>query len=186
MPGVIQSASLYVESWAIDRYTRELITGEIARRGGMTVIPFEYDYKALWRANYDGPDTNALRAIVKNDLADIARSHNLDTLIIVYKSPQRSVAKPYQTLPFCLYRYYELTGKALTYHILVGIKVLDGKSMETLGSGAFYHKESLEGAFWPPFNDASQLAALEKKTKDILGQKVPVELKELGFRETDE
>jgi hypothetical protein len=185
IPGIIHSAPFQVESWAIDRYTRELVSGELVRQGTVTIVPFDYDHKVLWEANYNGPEieNNVLRPVLKNDLEGIARRNDLDALVLIYNTPQPCVAEPYQVLPFCLYRYYGLTGRAHRYHVLVVIKVLDGKSLDTLGTAAFYHTEGVEGSFWPPFTDAGQLLALEKKTKHILREKVPLKLKKLGFGE---
>lgn len=185
-PGIV-SAPFRVNSWRIDRYTRALITDEISRHGTKMVIPFEYDHELLWSKNYDGPEirTEKLRDTLRNALSEIARHNNLDALIIVYSPPQQFVAAPYQTLPFCLYRYYGLTGKSVNFYIKAGIRVLDGKSMETLGSAGFFYKESLDGSFWPHFADTDQLVSLENRTKDTLRQKVSLKLKELGFGETD-
>ncbi len=183
-PGIVP-APFGVPSWGIDRYTRELVAGEIVRHG-VEVVPFEYDYEALWKKNYDGPDirTFRLRDSVKDALSDIAQRNDLDTLIIVYGLPSHEPTAPYQILPICLIRYHGFAGRSVSYYVRATIRVLDGKSMETVGSGGFFYKEALDVSFWPPFSDTSQLLLLESKTKRIMKEKIATEVKELGFDET--
>jgi hypothetical protein len=187
LPPGFASSPFRIPSWKIDQYARALVVAEIERQKIISVIPFEYDHEVLWKANFDGPDIAEaeLRPILRNDLSEIARRNDLDTLIIVYAPPRRAVTAPHQILPFCLYRYYGLSGKSVSYYMLAWIRVLDGKSLETLGLKAFYYRESLDSSLWPPFTDAGQLMTLEKRTKDILGQKLPLRMKEIGFGGSD-
>jgi hypothetical protein len=183
LPGVFSAEPFQVSSWQMDRYVRELITKEMARHAAMKIIAFDYDQQALWKANYNGPSMRSeeLRPVVLFDLYKIARSHDLDTLIVVYGPRGRALGEPYQFLPFCVYRSYGIIGRNVDYFTLVWISVLDVKSTETLASWAFHDKESLDASFWPPFTEAGALTALEKKTKDVLAQRIPPIIKKLGF-----
>jgi len=182
-PGVYKGEPFHVSSWKMDKYVRELVTKEMARQTAMKIIAFDYDHLALWKANYDGPrvDSRFPRPVVLHDLAEIARRNDIDTLIVVYSPPAGFQGEPYQLLPFCLFRSYGILGRNVDYHVYVWIAVIDGKSTDTLGFQALYHKESLDASFWPPYTEAGALTALEKKTKDVLGQRIPPMIKKLGF-----